>query len=181
MWEEIGCHLCNGISADYVRNGASPLEENQILIYFHLHQTIHVVFLDPCLTLYWSKRLCVGLHKWLWNSVWLVINILLFAIWSCGVLASTKGLLVESLVQLTMQAPQTQQPPSSNQPYATTSSVTIAQLHLSQESLVRSSRPTSSNNSVTSLHHLNSSLVGTQLRLFRFGFSYGFYSLRLVG
>ncbi len=49
------------------------------------------------------------LHKWLWNSVWLVINILFFAIWSCGVLASTEGLLVESLVQLTMQAPQTQQ------------------------------------------------------------------------
>jgi hypothetical protein len=56
------------------------------------------------------------LHKWLWNSVWLVINILLFAIWLCGVLASTEGLLVESLVQLTMQAPQTQQQPSSNQP-----------------------------------------------------------------
>ncbi len=37
MWEEIGCHLCNGISADYVWNGASPLEVNQIFIYFHLH------------------------------------------------------------------------------------------------------------------------------------------------
>lgn len=80
-----------------------------------------------------QEVVCCAPHwtvNWLWNSVLVVTSILLFAIWLCGVPASTEGLLAESgtanHASPTDSTAAGAHCPSSNQPYAATSSAATA-------------------------------------------------------